>query len=71
MVFNIKMDGNYTRKTRLDANGHKTYAQASITYLSEASTDSIKIDFLIADYGIRDAYPYAICKEKVWTLARK
>ena len=34
MIFDIKMDGKFTRKVRLVADGHKTDAPASITYSS-------------------------------------
>ena len=32
MIFNIKMDGKFTRKSRLVSSGHKTSPPSSITY---------------------------------------
>ena len=48
MIFNIKMDGQFTWKAWLVANGHKTNAPSSIMYLSVTSRDSVRIVFMIA-----------------------
>ena len=43
MIFDIKMDGKFTRKARLVADGHKTKAPSSITYSSVVSRDSVRL----------------------------
>ena len=43
MIFDIKMDGSFTRKTRLVADGHKTKPSTSITYSSVVSRNRIRI----------------------------
>ena len=47
IIFGIKMDGNFTRKDHLVANGHKTNAPGSITYPSVVSRGSVMIYFLL------------------------
>ena len=37
MIFDVKMDGSFTRKSRLVADGHKTKPPTSITYSSAVS----------------------------------
>jgi hypothetical protein len=37
MIFDIKLDVKFTRKTRLVDNGHKTNSPLSITYFSVVS----------------------------------
>jgi hypothetical protein len=41
MIFDIKMDSNFTRKARLVAGGHTTEAPASITYSSVVSREKV------------------------------
>ena len=41
MIFDIKMDGKFTRKARFVAGGHMTYPPASITFSSVVSRDSV------------------------------
>ena len=48
MIFDIKMDGEFTRKARLVAGGHTTETPASITYSSVVSRESVRIAFLVA-----------------------
>jgi len=48
MIFDIKMDGAFTRKARLVADGHKTRPPASVTYSSVVSRDSVRIALTIA-----------------------
>jgi len=48
MIFDIKMDGAFTRKARLVADGHKTRPPTSITYSSVVSRDSVRIALTIA-----------------------
>ena len=47
MIFDIKLDRNFTSKTRLVTDGHKTNAPASITYFNVVSRGRIMIEFLI------------------------
>ena len=77
MIFDIKMDGKFTRKARLVADGHKTAAPSSITYSSVVSRDSVRIALMIASLNdldlfacdIGNAYLNAKCREKLWTIA--
>jgi Reverse transcriptase (RNA-dependent DNA polymerase). len=48
MIFDIKMDGKFTRKARLVAGGHTTDPPASATYSSVVSRDSVRIAFMMA-----------------------
>ena len=77
MIFYIKMDGKFTRKARLVADGHTTDTPAAITYSSVVSRDSVRIAFMIASLNdlnvvscdIGNAYLNAECREKLWTIA--
>ena len=77
MIFDIKMDGLFTRKARLVADGHKTKPPTSITYSSVVSRDSVRIILTIASLNslevsacdIGNAYLNALCREKLWTVA--
>ena len=77
MIFDIKMDGKFTRKARLVADGHKTKAPSSITYSSVVSRDSVRLALLIASLNdldisacdIGNTYLNAECREKLWTVA--
>jgi len=77
MIFDIKVDGAFTRKARLVADGHKTKLPASITYSSVVSRDSVRIALTIASLNslhisacdIGNAYLNAACREKLWTVA--
>jgi Reverse transcriptase (RNA-dependent DNA polymerase). len=76
-VFDIKMDGDFTRKARLVAGGHTTETPTAMTYSSAVSRDSICIAFLVAALkdlricaaDVGNAYLNAPCKEKIWTVA--
>ena len=48
MIFDIKMDSNFTRKSCFVAGGHTTDPPASITYSSVVSRYSMCIEFIIA-----------------------
>ena len=49
MVFDIKMDGSFTRKARMVANGNETVdLPKSNTYASVVSRESVRIAFLYA-----------------------
>ena len=54
MIFDIKMDGKFTRKERLVANGHNTNTPSSMTYLSVVSIDSVRLALLIASLNDMD-----------------
>jgi hypothetical protein len=77
MIFDIKMDGNFTRKARLVAGGHTTETPSSATYSSVVSRESVRLAFTIAGLNdldiyaadISNAYLHAPCREKIWTLA--
>ena len=77
MIFDIKMDGKFTRKARFVAGGHTTDPPSSTTYSSVVSRDSVRIAFLLAALNdldiwtadIGNAYLNAPCREKIWTLA--
>jgi len=72
MVFDIKMDGELTRKAQFVAWGHTTEAPSSTTYSSVVSRESIRIAFLIAALNdldifaadVSNAYLNAPCREK-------
>ena len=72
------MDGKFTRKVRLVADGHKTkHTSSSITYSSVISRDSVRIVLTLASLNdceifacdIGNAYLNAPCREKLWTIA--
>ena len=77
MIFDIKMDGKFTRKARLVAGGHMVEAPVAITYSSVVSRDSVRIAFLIAALNdlevyaadVTNAYINADTAEKVWCVA--
>ena len=77
MIFDIKMDGSFTRKARLVADGHKTKPPTSMTYSSVVSRDSVRIALTLASLNslevsacdIGNAYLNAQCREKLWTIA--
>ena len=48
MIFDINMDGNFTRKTRFVASGHTTDPTAAIIYSISVSRDIIWIIFMLA-----------------------
>ncbi len=48
MIFDVKMDGSFTRKARLVADGHKTKLPTSMTYSSVVSRESIRMALTIA-----------------------
>jgi len=79
MVFDIKMDGEFTRKARLVTNGHMTETPASSTYSSVVSRESVRVAFLLAALNdleifaadVGNAYLNVPCREKIWTRAGK
>jgi len=79
MIFDIKMDGDFTRKARLVAGGHTTETPASSTYSSVMSRESIQVAFLLAALNdlelfaanVGNAYLNAPCQGKIWCRAGK
>ena len=77
MIFDVKMDGSFTRKARLVADDHKTAPPTSMTYSSNVSRDSVRIALTVASLNslevsacdIGNAYSNAPCREKLWTVA--
>ena len=75
MIFYIKMDGKFTRKAILVADGHTTPLPSSITYSGAVSRESGSISFLLASLNdlqifacyIGNAYLNEKCREKLWT----
>ena len=78
-IFDVKLGGNFRRKARLVADGHKTDTPSSVTYNSIVSRDSVRICLLLAALNdlkilsgdIENAYITAPCREKCWTIAGK
>jgi len=77
MVIDIKLNGSFTRKARLVADGHQTKPSEAITYSSVVSRDSVRIALTLASLNglevsacdIGNAYLNADCREKLWTVA--
>ncbi len=78
MVFDVKMDGKFTRKARFVANGNQTADIApALTYSSVVSRESVRIAFLHAALNeldvfgcdVSNAYLNAPCREKIWVKA--
>ena len=78
MIFDVKMDGKFTRKARLVANGNESVGvPASHSYSSVVTRESVRIAFLYASLNdldilscdVSNAYLNAPCKEKIWTEA--
>jgi hypothetical protein len=79
MIFDIKMDGHFTRKARFVANGNETRDIASHhTYAWVVTRESVRIAFLYAALNdlnvlgcdVSNAYLNAPCLEKIWVHAR-
>jgi hypothetical protein len=78
MIFDIKMDGQFTRKARFVANGNETRDVASHhMYASVVTCASARIAFLYAALNdlkvlgcnVSNAYLSAPCREKIWVHA--
>ena len=52
MIFDIKIDGKFTRKSILVASGHKTAPPSYITYSSVVARKIVRLAFIIS--GIND-----------------
>ncbi|GAX14347.1 hypothetical protein FisN_UnNu047 [Fistulifera solaris] len=78
MIFDIKMDGKFTRKARFVADGNMTgELPAYMTYSTVVSRESVRIAFLYAALNdldilgcdVTNAYLNAPCQEKIWVAA--
>ena len=77
MIFDINMDGNFTKKARLVADVHTTATPSPITSLSAVSRENVRIEFLLASLNdleiftcdIGNAYLNSKSGEKLWTGA--
>ena len=78
IAFDIKMDGKFTWKPRLVANGNETkYVPKCDTYNSVVSRDSLHIALLytalknldILSCDMSNAYLESPCGDKLWTVA--
>ena len=78
LIYDIKLDGYFTRKARYVANGSKTEWPKSMTYSSVVSRESVRIAFLAAGLNglkisacdISGAYLNAPVGEKVYFIAK-
>ena len=61
MIFDIKMDGKFTIKSRLVAKGHTKSLTSSITYASVVSREIVRIEFLLASLNYLDIFTCDIC----------
>ena len=79
MVFDVKMDGQFTRKARFCANGNMIESPPSMTYASVVSRDSVRICLTLAALNnlsikcadVQNAYLNAKPKEKVYLIGGK
>ncbi|GAX25842.1 hypothetical protein FisN_6Hu120 [Fistulifera solaris] len=78
MIFDIKMDGKFTRKARFVADGNQTgEVPAHLTYSSVVTRELVRIAFLYAALNnldilgcdVTNAYLNAPCREKIWVKA--
>jgi Reverse transcriptase (RNA-dependent DNA polymerase) len=77
MVFDTKLDCNFTRKARIVANGNETSPPPGITYASVVSRDSVRVALLYASLNdidvlscdVGNAYLNTNCREKLWVEA--
>ena len=75
IISDIKMDGKFTRKSRLVAKSHTTAPPSSITYSSVVSGDSLRVAFLLSSLNdlyifardVVNSYLNSKCREKLWT----
>ena len=75
MIFCINMEGKFTRKEILVANGHTIAPPSSITYSRFVSRESVGVSFILASLNdleifscdMGNAYLNAKCREKLWT----
>ena len=77
MIFDAKMDGHFTYKSRIVSRGHNTDPPSDNTYSSVLIKDIVRIVFLI--YTLNDLdisasdigndYLNAPCQEKIWKIS--
>ena len=60
MIFDIKMDGNFTCKARLVAGGHNMSPTLYTTYSSVLTKESVRLEFLISGLDDLDIWTYDI-----------
>ena len=65
MIFDINMDGKYTRKEILVADRQTTALLSSITYSSVVSRDSVRIAFKLESLNDLDIFSCDIGNEKL------
>ena len=63
ILFDINMDGEFTRKAILVADGHTKAPPSSITYSSFVSRESVKIELLLASLNDLDIFACHIGNE--------
>ena len=56
MIFDINMDGKFTRNARLVADGHTTAPPSSSIYSSVVSRESVGIEFILASLNDLDIF---------------
>ena len=77
LIFDIKMGGNFQRKSRIVVGGHVTNVLSGITYYYVVSRDSVRILFMIAELNdfkvlgcdIQNSYLTAPTQKKIWNIA--
>jgi hypothetical protein len=77
MIFDVEMGGNFRRKDRFVADGHKATTPAAMCYSSVVSRDSVRIALTIAALNdldvlacdVQNACLTTDCREKVWIIA--
>ena len=76
-IFDIKMDGKFTRNARFVAGGHMTETPSSMTLSTVVKRESIRIAFLLVGLNeldvqaadISNAYLNAPCRKLIWIVA--
>ena len=75
-IFDIKMYGTFTGKTRFVVGVHMTKPPSSMTFSTVVTRESVRIDFLLAGVNeldvqaanISNAYLNAPCRELIWIV---
>ena len=77
MIFDVKLDRKFTRKSRIVGGEHMTEPPSSLTYSTVVTRESVRIAFLLAGLNdlevksadISNAYLNAPAREKCWIVA--
>ena len=77
MIFNIKINDNFTFKAILIAGGHNMAPTLSITCYSAVTRESVRLGFIISSMNnldifacnIGNAYLNDLCRGVLWTEA--